>query len=113
MRLSEITKKGFLDTLKDPENARIRALIKEFRQHLSQVGWKVTSRYDKHQRTFTINARSREPYLIDLVTGNRMADRTQVYAAIKEFFPTSQYRLSISQRSSEDILFWIRAVTQT
>ena len=113
MKLSEITKKGFLDTLKDPEIARIRALVKEFRQHLNQLGWKVTSRYDKHQRTFTINARAREPHLMDLVSGRRMADRTQVYAAIKEFFPPSRYRISINQRSADDILFWVTMGPQT
>lgn len=113
MKFSEITKKGFLDTLKDPENAHIRALIKEFRQHLNQVGWKVTSRYDKHQRTFAINARVIEPNLIDLVTGTRMADRTQVYAAIFQFFPASQYRIDINQQSVDNITFWVTKEPQT
>lgn len=112
MKLSEITKKGFLNTLKDPKNARLRELIKEFRQRLNELGWKVTSRYDKHQNTFRVEA-NYEMYITDLVTGQAMITKGHVYAAVGDFFPPSKYRIDIHQMDMKNIIFWITTEPKT
>jgi len=50
MKLSEITKKGFLDTLKNPHKALIRRTIKEYRKEVAPYGWKVYSQYVKENK---------------------------------------------------------------
>lgn len=112
MKLSEITKKEFLNTLKNPEHANIRKAIKEFREYLNQWGWKVTSRYDKHQNVFRVYVRD-DTHLIDLISGRPIATTTQVYGSVAEFFPPSRYRIDIHQKSVDNIVFWITTEPQT
>lgn len=104
MKLSEIkvTKKEFLNTLKDPEVAKTRHKIKEFRNELKQWGWMITSRFDKIQRIFTIIV------YIPFDKKNHIDKRRQVYNTMNKIWNPKLYWIEIGvDTSSNNFKFYL------
>lgn len=92
----------FLDTLKNPQNTRIREGIKKLRECLSDLNWKVSSRFNKSTCVFTVQVRNHQAVKPELVPGPG-----QAYAEIYHHFPSSISKISVRQKSSNHLIFWI------
>ena len=99
MKLSEITKRDFLDTLKDPHKALIRRTIKEYRKEVAPYGWRVSSQYvtaeqgkqgENHIRMKTI----RDAFWYDL-SGKLRADSTfgYIFEQLDKHFPFPPFEI--------------------
>lgn len=103
--MSNFTKQEeFLDTLKNPQNARTRKSIKKFRKYLSPWNWKVSSRFNESKGIFTVRVRNHQiPEL------EKNVDHLQVYSAVDCHFSPSiyKYKIDIHQKRFNDITFWV------
>lgn len=112
MKLSEITKNEFLNTLKDPSVASIRRKIKELRKILSKNNWGVKSSFDPIQRQFRIDTYDLSDKLTYWPTAQLEQleeSRSIVYAAIRDLFDSSKYKINITRATINDITFWVSA----
>lgn len=108
MKLSEITKREFMDTLKDPWAAEVRKRIIEYRKNVGRWKWKVATKYNKITGTFTVDVRhySMDVY-VDMVTGTNLANQVQVYRALVKVFPENEYKINSSHKAPDHMVFWI------
>ncbi len=79
--MKTLTKKQFINTLKNPHNERIRCKIKEFRKDIPKE-WKVYSRYNKNERVFYITLIKKVSYDYN-TTNNKSKD---ILAEFKKYF---------------------------
>lgn len=55
MKINEITKKEFVQGLKDPRKQVIKTKIKEIRKEIRPLGWMIQSSYNSKNRTLSFN----------------------------------------------------------
>lgn len=84
MKLSEITKKEFLNTLKDPNKTRIQKKIKQFRKAIVPLGWQVYSNYDANESAFNL-----------IISNNKniYTDEDKILDIISNIFPRPVFNL--------------------
>lgn len=101
MKLSEITKKEFIQGFKDPNKRLVQKKIKELRIALKPLEWKIRSSYNVKKRTVTLAVYPEEETLgYDLRMDKIVSNLGNVKVVIRNIFPKSNdYSLYLGWQS--------------
>jgi len=105
MKLTEITKKEFIQGLKDPGKQKVKQKIKELRRLLKPLEWKVRSSYNPKARVVSLSMYTESESIVtyDLKTSKVVTNIAEVKDAVESKFSENRnYVLYMGWQSSND-----------